>query len=219
MALSIVATAAIAGAVFAYISIYHYEQDAAALLPPPSPEEMATGTPAAAIDTSGWKTYANSASGFSFRYPSGWQRTGSLTAADPHVSFGNPLSGTTTYRVSVSVYGNPQDLSAADYVSMMLASDTAEDVRSGAASGTAPRVTPQFSRRFALTVAGGPAYELYGVFEFDHQGEQIYIQHGMHMILFDFPVSEANPNIADPVANNILVHAMMDTLRLSTGTS
>ena len=218
IALWAVAAAATVGAVWLYVATYRYERDAAALLSPAPQGEAGAQRPSSAVDTSGWKTYTSSVFGFSFDYPPTWKNSGDpLTVVNPHIFFGNPLSGTTTYRLNVFVYNNAGSLSAADYVAAMIASDTAEDIRSGAASGTAPRITPRFTDEFPLAVAGLPAYELYDVFEFDHQGEQVYVQDGAHMILFDFPTAEANPNIADPAANNAVARAIIGTLRLSSG--
>ncbi len=214
---AIVAAAALAGGWGAHLFAYR-AGFAAANVPPPAPSaDVAAAVP---MDTAGWSVYAGRAFGFSFEYPPGWQvAPEAMSAANPHVALGNPLGGTATYRMDVWAYGNPGGLSAAGYVAAMIASDTAADVRSGAANGTAPRITPRFSKEFALTVKGIPAYELYDVFEFDHQGEQIYIKDGIHMLVFDFPVSAANPNIADPGANNIVAHAVLDTLRISSSSS
>jgi hypothetical protein len=186
-----------------FVVLISRAQITAFLTPPQTP----------AIDTSGWQTYTSSAFGFSFKYPPSWQKSGdSLTVADPHIFFGNPLNGTTTYRLNVFVYANPNSLSPSDYVSALLASDTAMDAASGAASGTAPMMAPQFSSRFALTVNGLPAYELDDVFEFDHGAEDIYVQDGTSTLLFDFPVADLNPNIVDPTDNNAVVHAIINTL-------
>ncbi len=215
LAITVLAIAAIA--IFSYVVVRAPSPAAgpAASSTASAPSSSASA-PALSISTSGWKTYTSSVFKFSFAYPPSWRNSGDpLTVVNPHIFFGNPLSGTTTYRLSVFAYYNPQNLSAADYVSAMIASTTAADIRSGAASGTAPRLTPRFSREFAFTTARGiPAYELYDVFEFDHQSEQVYVQDGSYVILFDFPTADANPNLADPAANNAVAHAIVDSLTL-----
>ncbi len=217
IALWAVALAAGASAIWLYVATYRYEKEAAALLSPSLSGGMDVRISSSTVDTSRWKTYKSSVFGFSFDYPSGWQSSGDpLNVANPHIFFGNPLNGTTTYRLDIFVYEDAGDMSATNYVTAMLASDTAEDIRSGAASGTAPRISPQFSRQFPLMVGGLPAYELYDVFEFDHQSEQIYVQDGTHMILFDFPVAETNPNISEPASNNRVAQAIIGTLRISS---
>ena len=162
----------------------------------------------------GWLVYADSEFGFSFAYPSTWQKSnGILSIASPRIVFGNPLNGTTTYDMSVSVQDNPQNLSAADFVAQMLTDLTAQDV-ANSAQGPAPRLSPQFSKQYAVTMGGQPGYELYDVFEFDHQGERIYVQQNKKMIVFDFPTATANPNIADAAGNNATAHQITNTLKL-----
>jgi hypothetical protein len=167
-----------------------------------------------AVDTSNWKTYTSAAFGFSFKYPPNWQSSGDqLSVADPHIFFGNPLNGTTTYALKVFIYNNPQDLAPADFVPAMIASDTAADA-SNSAGGPAPQLTPHFSSEYATTVAGYPAYELYGVFEYDQSAEEIYVQQNKQMLVFDFPVADDNPNLANPALNNALVHVILGTLTI-----
>lgn len=185
----------------------------------PAMTQPGTGTVTSTIpafDTSTWKKYSSREFGFSFQYPAAWQKSNDpLTVVNPHIFFGNPLNGTTTYHVSVFVYDNPRNLSAADYVAAMLAADRAQDA-SASAQAPAPQTTPKYSKEFAITV--GPtstaisAYELYDVFEFDHDGEQVYVQQNKKMLVFDFPVNEANPNIADPAGNNAVAHEILATL-------
>jgi hypothetical protein len=174
----------------------------------PSPTSTAPG------DTFAWLPYTDAEYGISLKYPPTWQESkGVMTVTTPYVFFGNPLSGKQTYELKVSVYNNPQNLSAGDYVAQMLASDEAQDASSSAA-GPAPKVTPQFEKQYATTVGDYPAYELYGVFEFDHQAEQIYVQQNKQMVIFDFPVADANPNLASPAANNAIAHRIVNTLTL-----
>ncbi|MDE2019490.1 MAG: hypothetical protein KGJ13_04030 [Patescibacteria group bacterium] len=170
-------------------------------------------------DTSDWKTFTSSLFNFSFKYPADWQKSNDpLNNVNPHVFFGHPLNGTTTYSLKLFIYDNPKNLSAADYVAQMLADDRAQDA-SNSANGSAPRLTPQFSKQFALTVGQVPAYELYDVFEFDHQAEQVYVRQGKKVILFDFPMPSENPNIANPAENNVIAHQILDSLQLVPGST
>ncbi len=211
---AIIVSAAFIGGWGAYLFAYPAGPGTESGTPPAPPGDIASAAP---MDTAGWHAYESKAFGFSFAYPPGWQISGEpMSVANPHMALGNPLSGIATYRMDVWAYDDPGDLSAAEYVAAMIASDTAADMRSGAASGTAPRITPRVSKEFASTVNGIPAYELYDVFEFDHQGERVYVKDGYRMLVFDFPVSMANPNIADPGANNIVAHAILGTLRISS---
>ena len=164
------------------------------------------------IDTSSWSSYQNAQFGFSLQYPPGWQVfTGGLAANDPFVAVGNPLNGTTTYVMDIFIEQNPQSLSSVDYVHQLLIADRAEDA-ANAKAGPAPTVTPQFRSNYLTTVNGTPAYELFDVFEFDHNAEQIYVANGTLALEFDFPVSDANPNIAAPANNNAIAHMIVGTL-------
>jgi hypothetical protein len=160
------------------------------------------------------KTYSNTQYGFSFRYPATWQ-TYELGMNDiaPTAFFGDPLEGTSTYVLRVMIEPDPQNLSAMDYVNAMIASDTAQDA-ANIMTGPAPQITPQFEGKYATSTGSYPAYELYSVFEFDHNAEQIYVQQNKAMIVFDFPVADANLNIASPMEHNAMVHAIIATLSL-----
>lgn len=165
-----------------------------------------------AVDTSGWATYQNPQFGFSLQYPSNWQVfTGGLAASTPFVALGDPLNGTTTYVMDVFIEQNPQSLSSAEYAHQLLLADHAQDA-ANAKSGPAPTVTPQFRSNYLTTVNGDPAYELYDVFEFDHNAERIYVANGTLALHFDFPVADANPNLASPANNNAVAHMILGTL-------
>lgn len=166
----------------------------------------------AAIDTSDWQTYHNAEFGFSLQYPPNWQLfTSGLSANTPFIALGNPLNGTTTYTMEIFIEQNPQSLSSAEYVHQVLSADRAQDA-ANATNEPAPTVTPQFKTSYLTTINGTDAYELFDVFEFDHNAEQIYVASGMTMLHFDFPVSDANPNIAAPANNNAIAHMIVDTL-------
>jgi hypothetical protein len=165
-----------------------------------------------AIDTSAWQTYHNAEFGFSVQYPPNWQIfTSGLSANTPFVAIGNPLNGTTTYTMEIFIEQNPQSLSSAEYVHQVLIADRAQDA-ANATSEPAPTVTPQFKTSYLTTVNGNDAYELFDVFEFDHNAEQIYVASGVTVLHFDFPVADANPNIASPSNNNAIAHMIIGTL-------
>jgi hypothetical protein len=165
-----------------------------------------------AIDTSNWQTYHNAEFGFSIQYPPNWQIfTSGLSANTPFIALGNPLSGTTTYTMEIFIEQNPQSLSSAEYVHQVLIADRAQDA-ANESGGPAPTVTPQFKTSYLTTVNGNDAYELFDVFEFDHNAEQIYVASGATTLHLDFPVSDANPNIATPANNNAIAHMIVDTL-------
>jgi hypothetical protein len=164
-----------------------------------------------AIDTSAWPIYRNAEYGFSLQYPPNWQLfTSGLSAGTPFIALGNPLNGTTTYTMEIFIEPNPQSLSSGEYVHQLLNADRAQDA-TNAKSGPAPTVTPQFKSNYVTTVNGNDAYELFDVFEFDHNAEQIYVANGMTVLLFDFPVADANPNIASPANNNAIAHMILGT--------
>jgi hypothetical protein len=166
------------------------------------------------VDTSAWPIYRNAQFGFSLQYPPNWQIfTGGLSADTPFVALGNPLSGTTTYTMYIFIDQNPQSLSATNYVHQLLIADRAQD-DANAKTSSAPTITPQFKSNYLTTVNGNDAYELFDVFEFDHNAEQVYVANGTAALRFDFPVSDANPNIAAPANNNAVAHLILGTLVL-----
>ena len=165
-----------------------------------------------AIDTSAWPMYRNAEYGFSIQYPPNWQLfTNGLSASTPFIELGNPLNGTTTYTMEVSIEQDPQSLSLGEYVHQLLNTDRAQDA-ANAKTGPAPTITPQFKSNYLTTVNGNQAYELFDVFEFDHNAERLYVANDTTVLHFDFPVADANPNIASPANNNAIAHMIMGTL-------
>jgi len=168
------------------------------------------------VQTADWTTYESAAYGFTVRYPAAWQLDDSGLAADvPWVAIGNPLTGTKTYVVRISIMNNTSSLSSGEYVHAMLAADRAADAASGADKNRAPATTPQFERTELGYVGLTETYELYGVFEFDHRAEQVYVAHEGEVLRFDFPIPQENPNISLPVANSQTAHQIVDTLTFS----
>jgi hypothetical protein len=174
-----------------------------------------TQSTATAVDESGWQTYTNNTYNFSVQYPQDWElSTGDPSGAGPVALIGNPLSGTSTYVINISIASNTSSLSSGEYVHQFLKSATAQD-QANASSGPAPQLTPQFSKSFILTVGGQNAYELYDVYEYDHGAERIYVADGTSVIIFDFPLAEENPNIHLPVNNNEIAHDIVNTLMVN----
>lgn len=166
------------------------------------------------VNTSSWQSYTNTALGFSISYPSNWQlSTTGLLEKNPYIALGNPLYGTSTYVMDIFIDRNPNGLTSGEYVHQLLAADKAQDA-ANAKNGPAPTVTPQFQKSYLLKLGGAEAYELFDVFEFDHNAEQIYLADGSSTLLFDFPTADPNPNLASPVNNNGIVHLILDTLTL-----
>ncbi len=190
---------------FAFVLFVHIEAIAS----------QASESDVLAADVAGWETYSNNAYGFSVEYPPGWTlNTTGLNSTPPFVLIGNPISGLKTYALRIVLENNTSSLSSGEYVHDVLAVDRAEDA-ANAAHGPAPQITPQFQKGEILSVGTQQqyeAYELYGVFEFDHNAEQIYVAHGSFALAFDFPVEEENPNISLPVANNQIAHEIVNTL-------
>ncbi len=176
----------------------------------------------APVDTSGWTDYHNDQYNFDFEYPSDWQlSTSGIANTAPFIVVGNPLDGKSTYSLQIFIENNSSSLSSGDFVHQMLADDRAQDV-ANAKSGPAPRITPQYTGTEILSVGqpatlGGSApydaYELEGVYEFDHNADQIYVADGNIILRFDFPVAEENPNISLPVANNAIAQGIVGMLR------
>ncbi len=167
------------------------------------------------LPPAGWIKYDGSAYGFSLYYPPDWQvSTGTLGGDPPSVVFGNPLTGTTTYALRVSIAKNDSKFSSAAYVEDMLARAKAQDEAS-AVVGPAPQVSAQFASATAFAVDNNQEYELDNVFEFDHNAEQIYAAHGAQIFVFDFPVADQNPNIASSTANNAIAHEIVGTLEFA----
>jgi hypothetical protein len=166
------------------------------------------------VNTSTWQAYNNAKFGFSLEYPSNWQlSTNGLSGSGPFIALGNPLSGTSTYVMDIFIENNSSSLSAGEYVHQLLAADKAEDA-ANAKNGPAPAVTPQFEKSYFTTVAGTKAYELFEVFEFDHNAERIYVANGNTVLRFDFPVADTNSNLSSPTNNNAIAHLILDTLTL-----
>jgi hypothetical protein len=164
-----------------------------------------SGSPA--VDTSGWTDYHSAQFNFDIKYPPGWQLSAaSLANTTPFVAIGNPLDGAKTYIVEIFIKDNSSTLSSGEYVHQMLAAD----------KESASQVTPEYKSVSVLRVGQGSyeAYELLGVYEFDHNAEQIYVANGDEILRFDFPVAEENPNISLPVANNAVAHEILGTLVL-----
>jgi hypothetical protein len=171
------------------------------------------------VDVSGWQTYRSDQYGFEFEYPPGWDlSTDGLSAATPSIALGNPLSGIKTYAMQIFIENNPSSLSSGEYAHTVIDAAHAADTAAAAASadGQAPQTAPRFDKAYVLTVGGYSAYELYNVFEFDHNAERIYIADpnaGSNVTLhFDFPVAQENPNLSLPVANNAIAHEIINTL-------
>ncbi len=154
------------------------------------------------VDTSTWQAYHDGNDGFSLEYPPNWQIfTGGLLGTEPFIEFGNPLNGTTTYVLEVFIESNPSNLSSGEYVHQMLAAYKAGNNQ-----------VASFEKSFLLNIGPYNAYELYKVFEFDHDAEQIYMADGTSTLRFDFPIADANPNLASPANNNAIAHMIINTL-------
>ena len=166
--------------------------------------------PKKVVIPAGWQSYQNADYGFSLAYPADWQvNTSQLQNDVPAVLFGNPIEGTTTYTLRVSMEKNDGKLSSAGYVENMLAKMQIDDQTNGT---NTPSVMVQFEHASGTPIAANDSYELYNVFEFDHQAEQVYVAHDDKILVFDFPLAEANPNIASSTENNAIAHEILATL-------
>ena len=175
-------------------------------------QNMLTQLSGAPVPPKGWIKYENQEYGFSFFYPPDWQfSTSTLAANPPAVILGNPLEGTTTYEIRVSIEKNPDGLSSAAYVEKMLSTITSQD-QAGSVVGAVSQVSAQYAAATGFAVGNNQEYELDNVFEFDHHAEQIYAARGHETILFDFPVADQNPNIASSTENNAIAHEIVGTL-------
>lgn len=171
-----------------------------------------TANKAASVDISGWQMYRNDPYGFELEYPPGWKIfTGGLAGATPFIAIGNPLEGLKIYTMQVFIESNAHSFSSGEYAHAVIAAARAQDA-ANAVSGPAPQIAPRFDTSYVLTVGGYSAYELYNVFEFDHNAERIYVAHGDEVLRFDFPVSQENPNLSLPEANNAIAHEIVNTL-------
>ncbi len=164
----------------------------------------------APIIPAGWVNYENSDYGFSISYPANWQiSTSSLQDDVPSIVFGNPIDGTTTYTLRMSIVPNNSGFSSVEFVADMLSQVKAQDEANGTNS---PSLSAQFASSTSFAVDENSGYELDNVFEFDHAAEQIYMAHNDNVLVFDFPTADANPNIASPTDNNATAHKIFQTL-------
>ena len=160
-----------------------------------------------------WVSYT-SRYGFTVHYPGSWHIMQSDDGkGTPYVTIGNPLQGSPPYLLKIWIVKTPEPVTADEYVKHLLAVDAAiDEVRAKTGS---VRVTPIFTDQYALSIGNFPAYELFNVFEFDHNAEQVYVSSGDKVLVFDFPIAAANPNLASPIENNAVAREIMKTLELS----
>jgi hypothetical protein len=154
-----------------------------------------------------WQTYTNEKYKFRIQYPGDWELSETKSAsAKGIVYFGHPLNGKLTYVMYVLALPNPEKLSSKAFVEKMLAQIQAEYNE-----GVRPS-TVKYESAKELTLADSDAYELEDVFAYDQNEEEIYLAKGENVFQFTFPVAEENSNFSEPIANNQIIHQMLNTL-------
>jgi hypothetical protein len=86
----------------------------------------------------------------------------------------------------------------------------------------APKEGPggiKYDREFALPIGDQQAYELYGVFAYDQNDEEITVTNASFAYSIRFPVPDENQNLSNPKDNNIIAHQILSTFKfISTST-
>lgn len=163
----------------------------------------------------GWVKYQNNDYNFSFYYPSNWSIATTSALGDiPGIRLGNPAEGTSTYVIYISIKHNDNLLNSDAYVMQMLSDIKNQDILAEK-NGPAPQLSVQYANASGMSLDDNKEYELYNVFEFDHNAEQIFASNKNIVVMFDFPLDQSNQNISDPSSNNKIAHEILDTLNFS----
>lgn len=158
-----------------------------------------------------WQTYNNDEYGFQVQYPADWEVAPGeqQVPVKTIVLFGHPLNGKKTYVMYLKIHDNPDKLDSRQWVEEML-TQAQKDYESKARPDTI-----KYESKMELTLAGLPAYELYGVFDFDQTNEQIYLAKDTSIFEFSFPIAQENSNLSEPVENNKITHEMLSTFEFN----
>ena len=156
-------------------------------------------------ETANWKTYRNEEYGYEIKYPKDWEY--GTDKEQPNILWlGHPLSGKQTFSLIIIVYDNPDKLTSKQWVEKLLQENREKVEKKEAAPIT-------YREEKEVTIAGLPAYELYGVFAYDQSEEQIYLAKENYVYRFSFPVAEENLNLSNPIENNRIIHQMLSTFK------
>ena len=162
----------------------------------------------------GWVKYQNKDYNFSFYYPSNWSiATTSKLGNISGIILGNPIEGTSTYTIYISIKHNDNLLNSDAYVMQMLSDIKNQDILNEKNNFISQSST-QYANASGISL-DNKKYELYNVFEFDHNAEQVFISNKNIVLIFDFPLDQSNPNISNPSLNNNIAHEILNTLSFS----
>jgi hypothetical protein len=167
----------------------------------------------------GWIKYQNNDYHFSFYYPSNWNISTTSALGDiPGIIIGNPIEGTSTYTMYISIKHNDNLLNSDAYVMQMLSDIKNQDlldIKNSSNTTPSSELSAQYANASGISLNNNKEYELYNVFEFDHNSEQVFAAHKNIVLLFDFPLDQSNPNISNPSLNNATAHEILNTLAFS----
>ena len=157
------------------------------------------------IDTSIWQTYRNEEYGFEVRYPSNWEL--SESELRDVVNIGNPLHGNRWYAIDIFILPNPENLSADRYAKKITGESHDAVVKNGIG------VDLSLIKDYPISIGQVSGYELYNVFQYDQRSEFIYITNKNYAYQIAFPIAQENPNLSNPVENNLISHQILSTFK------
>ncbi|MDP2926833.1 MAG: peptidylprolyl isomerase [bacterium] len=177
--------------------------------PTPSATPAESSSEASPNETADWKVFRSEVYGYEIKYPLEWDYN--TDQEDPGLYWlVHTVNTLEPYWLSLRVFDNPKKLSSKQWVEEILSENQKANEPDG------PGII-RYKEARELTIAGRPAYELYGVMADDRNDEWIYLAKGDKLYYFNLPVGEENPNLSNPVENNKIGQQIISSLKFLTG--